>query len=125
MRRLAFHRLCDRLKGLGLSDSRYLKVEEQVAMFLLTVGHDNRLRRTRHEFRRSNQTVSHYFHVVLQKMLVLFRQVVQNATVDNSPLVDGPGDVYYHRYFKVRLIFKTNKLFSFFKMSPLTLGFEF
>lgn len=102
MRRFAFFKLCERLKGLGLQKSRYLSVEEQVAMFLLIVGHDNHCRRTKHEFKRSGQTVSNYFHVVLDKLLALFKKVLNNATAANSPLVDSPSYQYYYRYFKVR-----------------------
>ena len=37
-----FHRLCTRLRRYWLADNQFVRVEEQVAMFLNTVGHDHR-----------------------------------------------------------------------------------
>ncbi|XP_022846363.1 uncharacterized protein LOC111369112 [Olea europaea var. sylvestris] len=80
-----FQRLCARLRSYGLVDSKYVRIEEQVAIFLNTVGHDQRNRAGRFTFFRSGQTVSFYFHRVLHACLGLYRDVVINATPHNSP----------------------------------------
>ncbi|KAL2492497.1 putative harbinger transposase-derived nuclease [Abeliophyllum distichum] len=51
-----FQSLCARLRTFGLVDSKSVRVEEQVAIFLNTIGHDQRL----------------------------YREVVTNATIHNS-----------------------------------------
>jgi hypothetical protein len=48
-----------------LEDTMHCCVEEQVAMFLHIVGHNQRFRVIHHTFRRSFETVSRYFHQVL------------------------------------------------------------
>ncbi|XP_022869247.1 uncharacterized protein LOC111388702 [Olea europaea var. sylvestris] len=80
-----FQRLCARLRSYGLVDSKYVRIEEQFAIFLNTVGHDQRDRAGRFTFFRSGQTVSFYFHRVLHACLGLYRDVVINATPHNSP----------------------------------------
>ncbi|XP_022847636.1 uncharacterized protein LOC111370173 [Olea europaea var. sylvestris] len=80
-----FPRLCARLRTYGLVDRKYVRIEEQVAIFLNTVGHDQRNRAGRFTFFRSGQTVSFYFHRVLHSCLGLYRDVVTNATPHNSP----------------------------------------
>jgi len=42
-----------------------VSVEEQVAMFLHVVGHNQRFRVVRHSFRRSIETVHKHLNVVL------------------------------------------------------------
>ncbi|XP_022849781.1 uncharacterized protein LOC111371843 [Olea europaea var. sylvestris] len=80
-----FQSLCAHLRTYGLVDNRSVKVEEQVAIFLNTVGHDHRNRIGSFMFFRSGQTVSYYFHRVLQACLGLYKDVVNNATIHNSP----------------------------------------
>ncbi|XP_012701524.1 uncharacterized protein LOC105914438 [Setaria italica] len=48
-----------------LKDNMHTIVEEQVAMFLHIVGHNQRFRVVHHTFRRSIETVSRYFAQVL------------------------------------------------------------
>ena len=96
----SFQRLCARLKTYGLVDSRDVRVEEQVAIFLTMVGHDHRNRVGGFMFFRSGQTVSYYFHRVLNSCLALYKDVVTNATANNSPYDKGSGREWYH-YFEV------------------------
>ena len=66
MRRAPFFALCDLLRHRQLvTDREGVSVEEQVAMFLHVVGHNQRFRVVRHSFRRSIETVHKHFHVVL------------------------------------------------------------
>ncbi|XP_022890247.1 uncharacterized protein LOC111405537 [Olea europaea var. sylvestris] len=80
-----FQQLCAHLRTHGLVDNRSIKVEEQVAIFLNTIGHDHRNRTRSFTFFRFGQTVSYYFRRVLQACLGLYRDVVNNATIHNSP----------------------------------------
>lgn len=101
MNRRAFYRLCAQLQTYGLMDSRYLKVDEQVALFLMTIGQDWRNRNNVFQFLRSGQTISHYFHTVLGMVVRLYNDVVSQPTAANGPTDGGPDPGWYH-YFKVR-----------------------
>ncbi|KAL6848265.1 hypothetical protein ACP4OV_022393 [Aristida adscensionis] len=66
MRRAPFFHLCDVLRHKNfLTDSIHYTVEEQVAMFLHVVGHNQRFRVIHQNFRRSVETLSRYFREVL------------------------------------------------------------
>lgn len=66
MRRTPFLTLCNQLRDRHLlRDSIHSSVEEQVAMFLHVVGHNQRFRVIHQNFRRSIETVSRYFRQVL------------------------------------------------------------
>ncbi|XP_073153638.1 uncharacterized protein [Henckelia pumila] len=72
MNRNAFARLCYLLTNIGgLVESRYLKVEEKVAMFLSILAHHKKNRVTGHDYMRSGHTVSKQFHEVLGSILRL------------------------------------------------------
>ena len=62
MRRPPFFQLCDLFRSRGLvTDSIHATVEEQVAMFLHVVGHNERFRVIDLTFRRSVETISRFF----------------------------------------------------------------
>jgi hypothetical protein len=62
MRRAPFFNLCNLLRDRHLlRDTINSSVEEQVAMFLHVVGHNQRFRVIHQNFRRSMETVSRYF----------------------------------------------------------------
>jgi hypothetical protein len=66
MRRAPFYKIVKRFRERGLlSDSIHTSVEEQVAMFLYVVGHNQRFRFMHNTFRRSIETISRYFNQVL------------------------------------------------------------
>ncbi|XP_073037726.1 uncharacterized protein [Primulina eburnea] len=72
MTRSAFARLCYLLTNLGgLGDSRYVRLEEKVAMFLSILAHHKKNRVAGHDYIRSGQTVSAHFHDVLKSLLKL------------------------------------------------------
>src|SRR5687767_10323667 len=65
MRRAPFFNLCNLLRDRNLlRDTINSTVEEQVAMFLHVVGHNQRFRVIHQTFRRSMKTVSRYFREV-------------------------------------------------------------
>ncbi|KAL8497843.1 hypothetical protein ACS0TY_021259 [Phlomoides rotata] len=72
MDRVAFARLCSLLHTLGgLRNSKYVSVQEKVAMFLTVLSHHTKNRSIKFQFKRSGHTVSKYFHHVLQSVLKL------------------------------------------------------
>ena len=71
MNRQAFVRLCALLRNVGLSDSKFIVVEEKVAMFLNVIAQHQKNRKVKFDFIRSGQTVSRHFNVVLKAVLRL------------------------------------------------------
>ena len=66
MKRAPFSRLVETFRSRGLLQySINTSVEEQVAMFLHVVGHNQRFRVIHNTFRRSMDTISRYFKQVL------------------------------------------------------------
>nr|XP_051220996.1 uncharacterized protein LOC127339156 [Lolium perenne] len=62
MRRAPFYALVKTFRERGLlTDSIHTSIEEQVAMFLHVVGHNQRFRVIHNTFRRSTETISRYF----------------------------------------------------------------
>ncbi|KAF6143700.1 hypothetical protein GIB67_021710 [Kingdonia uniflora] len=84
MNKACFISFCDRLRGKGMRASKHLDVEEQVAIFLLIVGHDTRFRHAQASTMRSLETISKYFHVVLKYVLRLGKDLIKHATPDLS-----------------------------------------
>lgn len=86
MNRNAFGRLCYLLSNVGgLVDSRYVRVEEKVAMFLSILAHHKKNRVTGHDYIRSGQTVSAHFHDVMRAVLKLHPLLLVKPTpVDDS-----------------------------------------
>ena len=66
MKREPFTRLVHTFKSRRvLEDSIHTSVEEQVAMFLYVVCHNQRFRVVHNTFRRSMETISRYFKQVM------------------------------------------------------------
>ncbi|PPD91223.1 hypothetical protein GOBAR_DD11842 [Gossypium barbadense] len=88
MNRTAFFKLCEMLESIGgLKSSRFMLVDEQVAMFLHIISHHLKNRVIKHHFRRSGKTVSKAFHSVLNAVIrlqdVLFKKP-ESITADSS-----------------------------------------
>jgi hypothetical protein len=100
MRTTPFYELVKRLRERGLlSDSIHTCVEEQVAMFLHVVGHNQRFRVMHNTFRRSIETISRYFNQVLYAIGELRQEMIK------PPSGDLPSKIRYSKrwypYFKV------------------------
>jgi hypothetical protein len=65
LKRESFFRFCKLFRDHDLLQDTPVCVEEQVAMFLNTVGHNLRNRVVGTNFGRSGETISRYFHKVL------------------------------------------------------------
>ena len=57
MKKATFRFLCHSLRLLGLNDSRYVSVEEQVAMFLTLTRYNHSNRILQERFQNSGETV--------------------------------------------------------------------
>jgi len=76
-------------------------VEEQVAMFILAVGHKWSNRAIGFEFIRSGETVSRYFNEVLDACAILARELIYIRTTETHPkITSNPGR--FHPYFEVQ-----------------------
>ncbi|XP_011620630.1 uncharacterized protein LOC105420084 isoform X2 [Amborella trichopoda] len=72
MERDAFKKLCTLLRAKSLlHNKRSVLVEEQVAIFLNTVAHNERNRVMQAQFQHSGQTISYYFNKVLKAVVAL------------------------------------------------------
>ncbi|XP_073120424.1 uncharacterized protein [Henckelia pumila] len=70
--RKSFAQLCYLLTHVGgVRDSKYVRVKEKVAMFLSILAHHKKNRIIGHDYVRSGQTISCYFHEVLGSVLKL------------------------------------------------------
>lgn len=86
MQRHVFIRLCDELREKNyLRDSRYVSVYEQVAMFLLTVGHNCRNFLVQDVFQHSGETVSRHFHTVLRAFAAFAKEMIKPPSLDETP----------------------------------------
>ncbi|XP_058217357.1 uncharacterized protein LOC131328427 [Rhododendron vialii] len=75
--RQTFLRLCCLVRGVGLTDSRNVCLEERVAIFLWVLGHHTKQMRTKFVFYRSTETISRHFNAVLQAVLRLHRMLLE------------------------------------------------
>jgi hypothetical protein len=100
MRRTPFFQLCELLKSRNLlRDSIHSSVEEQVAMFLHVVRHNQRFRVIHQSWRRSVETVSRYFKEVLYAIGELRDDMIK-APTGETPLKIRNSPRWYP-YFKV------------------------
>lgn len=72
MNRNAFAKLCYLTTHVGgLVESRYVRIEEKVTMFLSVLAHHKKTRVASHDYVRSGHTISTHFHEVLRSILML------------------------------------------------------
>nr|KAJ0217833.1 hypothetical protein LSAT_V11C300125600 [Lactuca sativa] len=90
MNRNAFTKLCDMLEQRG--------VDEQVAMFLHVLAHNEKNRIIVERFKRSGETVSRYFKVVLDAVCRLHKEFYKKPV----PIPDDKTDERW-RWFKVKV----------------------
>ena len=100
MRRAPFMQLCDLFRTRQLlRDSIHNLVEEQVAMFLHVVGHNQRFRVVHMTFRRSIETISRYFREVLYAVGELRNEMIlPPSTATPTKIRDSHR---WYPYFKV------------------------
>ncbi|XP_060196833.1 uncharacterized protein LOC132626101 isoform X4 [Lycium barbarum] len=92
--------LCQNFRHNGwLTDSKYVSVEEKIAIFLSIIGHNDRFVVIKRRFQHSSQTIHKYFHEVLEAMMKFAKEMISSTTSD--PNLDIPG-----AYKRLRKIFK-------------------
>jgi len=90
MTRAPFFALCNLFRGRGLvRETSVCSVEEQVAIFLHVVGHNQRFRVVHQSFRRSIETVSRVFHQVLYGVGKLRNEMIKPPTTGTDPKIMG------------------------------------
>lgn len=100
MNRKAFSNLCIMLETRGgLKASKYLQVDEQVAMFLHVIAHHVKNRVIRFRFMRSGETISKFFHNVLHSIIRLHGALLKRP----EPVVENSTDERW-KWFKVYYI---------------------
>ena len=88
MSREPFFQLCRLFRDRALlRDSWHTAIEEQVAMFLLIVGHNQRFRVLPPIFRRSLETISRYFHEVMFAVGELRNEMIRAPSLGVHPKI--------------------------------------
>ena len=106
MNKQEFLRICEHFKNkTWLKDSRYIKVEEKMTMFLMTLNHNVRNRVTKRRFNHSIQTIHHYFHEVLEAMLLFGREMIVP-----TPVIEVTEN---HPHQRLREVFKVKNKYKF------------
>ena len=96
-----FFRFCKVFRDRALlQDTIHMCVEEQVAMFLNTVGHNLRNRLVGTNYDRSGETVSRYFNKVLRAVGELRAELIRPPSLETPTKI--AGNPRWDPYFKVR-----------------------
>ena len=103
MSRRAFFCLADILRQKGsITNTMHLTLEEQLVMFLHTLGHNLRNRKIAHNFGHSGETISRYFHKVLTAVLALHENYLLPPGPHTPPEISGKDR--FDPYFKVHTL---------------------
>lgn len=95
-----FHKLCGIFRQRGmLRDTAGVSIEEQLAIFLNIIGHNERNRVIQDRFQHSGETISRHFNNVLKAIKSLSREFLQAPPI-NTPLQIF-GSRRHFPYFKV------------------------
>ncbi|CAL5427774.1 unnamed protein product [Camellia sinensis] len=100
MNRHTFMLLCGLVQSVGLSDLKYVVLEEQVAMFFNVFAHHTKNRKIKFNFMRSGQTVSKHFNNVLKAVLRLYGLLLKKPEPITANCTDDRWS--YGTYVKVR-----------------------
>lgn len=96
-----FQKLSDILRQRGmLRDTAGVMIEEQLAIFLNVVGHNERNRVIQERFQHSGETISRHFNNVLKAIKSLSREFLQPPPVTTPPE-----------------IFKSNRFYPYFEVN--------
>jgi cytochrome oxidase Cu insertion factor (SCO1/SenC/PrrC family) len=100
LRKEPFFRFCKVFRDRKLlKDTIHMSIEEQVAMFLHTVGHIVRNRVIGGNFGRSGEVVSRYFKRVLHAIGELRDELIRKPSMETSSKIEG--NHRWDPYFKV------------------------
>jgi hypothetical protein len=100
--RASFFRFCELFRNRCLlEDTIHMCVEQQVGMFLHTIGHNVRNRVIATNFGRSSETVSRYFNKVLHAVGELRKDYIRPPSLATPAKI--AGNPKWDPYFKVQL----------------------
>ncbi len=100
LNKASFFQFCNLFRDRGmLQDTIHMCVEQQVAMFLNTVGHNLRNRLVGTNFGRSGETVSRYFNKVLHAIGELRNELIRPPSSSTPAKI--AGNPRWDPYFKV------------------------
>jgi hypothetical protein len=100
LRKDSFLCFCKFFRDRGLlEDTIHRCVEQQVAMFLNTVGHNLRNRLVATNYDRSSEIVSHYFNKVLRAIGELGKEFIRPPSLETPNKI--AGNPRWDPYFKV------------------------
>lgn len=101
-----FHILRDTFRHRNLLQSRrLLSIDEQIAMFLHTLAHSVTNRVTANRFNHSGETVSRYFHEVLNAICKVYPNYI--FIPENTPIPQQiMANNRFYPYFKVNSFFQ-------------------
>ena len=103
MSRGEFFKLANILREKGsIKDTINMKLEEQLVMFLHTLGHNLRNHNIGHNFGHSRETMSRYVHKVLKAIISLHISYFLPPSLNTPPKIIGKDR--FDPYFKVNLI---------------------
>ncbi|KAJ6857951.1 hypothetical protein NC652_040469 [Populus alba x Populus x berolinensis] len=104
-----FHNLCGILRQRGmLRDTAGVMIEEQLAIFLNIIGHNERNRVIQERFQHSGETISRHFNNVLKAIKSLSREFLQPPPIATPPEILSSNRFY--PYFKKVQKYKQNNL---------------
>jgi hypothetical protein len=95
MKLKVFKFLREELKHCGLHDSKYITIDEQLAMFLYTVARNASNRDVQERFQHSGETVSRYFNAVLRAIHMLVPKYIKLYENDDIPTAISSNDKFY------------------------------
>jgi hypothetical protein len=106
-----FLNLCNTLKMNGfLRSSRYVKITEQVAAFLLVMAHSHTQRDVADRLQRSLDTISKYVKIVAEAMCYLGKTIIQPLAME-VPHPYIRNNSFYYPWFAVSLLTLVLKYF--------------
>lgn len=83
--REAYILLCNHFKQKNwLQNSRNISVEENMAIFLTIIGHNERFRMVKRRFQHSTQTIHACFHEVLRAMMEFAKEIVRPTSFEET-----------------------------------------
>ncbi|KAF6168713.1 hypothetical protein GIB67_026599 [Kingdonia uniflora] len=103
--KLIFKKLCDILTIEGsLCDRGGVSVDEQVGMFLYTIGHDKRSRIVQERYQNYGETVSRHINTILDTVVSLAPKFLQRTKPDTpKEIINDPR---FFLYFKTATLYK-------------------
>ncbi|XP_043693028.1 uncharacterized protein LOC122643476 [Telopea speciosissima] len=96
----AFYSLCHLMRERGLLyDNKLVQVDEQLVIFLHTVGHNAKNRVVSHMFGHSGETISRYFNKVLNAIMKLYPLLLKPPSTTTHERITSNRKRFYP-YFK-------------------------